>query len=69
MVIFSNIIWIDSNVDNYENSGYLKELKAYSFFKIKCFKNVNEAINKIKKIEFEETNIILNGKLYIKFIE
>ena len=69
MVVISNIIWIDQNVDNEENNGYLKELKNYNYFKIKCFKNIDEAINEIKKIEFEETYIILSGKLYITFIE
>ena len=69
MVVISNIIWIDQNVDNEENNGYLKELQNYNYFKIKCFKNIDEAINEIKKIEFEETYIILSGKLYITFIE
>ena len=69
MVVISNIIWIDSNVDNEENRGYLKDLQSYNYFKIKCFKNIDEAINIIKKIEFEETYIILSGRLYIKFIE
>ena len=49
MVVISNIIWIDHNIDNEENSRYLKELKIYNYFKIKCFKNIDEAINKIKK--------------------
>lgn len=69
MVVISNIIWIDPNVDNEENRGYLKDLQSYNYFKIKCFKNIDEAINIIKKIEFEETYIILSGRLYIKFIE
>ena len=63
MVVISNIIWI-----NEENSEYLEQLKVYKYFKIKSFKNVDEAINKIKELEFEETNIIISGKLYIKFI-
>ena len=69
MVVISNIIWIDPNVDNKEKRGYLKDLQSYNYFKIKCFKNIDEAINIIKKIEFEETYIILSGRLYIKFIE
>ena len=69
MVVISNIIWIDPNVDNEENRGYLKDLQSYNYFKIKCFKNIDEAINIIKKIEFEETYMILSGILYIKFIE
>ena len=69
MVNISHIIWIDANVNNEENTGYLKELETYSFFKIKCFTNVNEAINKIKKIEFEESYIIVSGRLYSEFIK
>ena len=69
MVVISNVFWIDSNVDNKENSGYLKELKNYKYLKINCFKDVKEAVNKIKTIEFEETTIIVSGRLYIKFIE
>ena len=69
MVEISNIIWIDSNVDNEENKGYLKELENFIFFKIKCFKDVNNAINLIKEIKFKETIIIISGKLYIEFIE
>ena len=63
------IIWIDPNVDNKENSGYLKQLKSYSYFKPKPVKKMDEAMNIIKSIEFEEVYIILSGKLYIKFIE
>ena len=69
MVVISNIIWIDPNADNEENRGYLKDLQSYNYFKIKCFQNVYEAIDIIKRIEFEETYIILSGRLYIKFIE
>ena len=69
MVVISNVIWIDFIVDNEENSRYLEELKTYFFFKVKYFKNVDEAINKIKKIKFEETNIIVSGRLYFEFIE
>ena len=35
---------------------------------IKCFKKIEEALIQIKKIEFEQIFIILNGKLYIDFI-
>ena len=27
MVIISNVIWIDENIDNEENKGYRKELE------------------------------------------
>ena len=64
-----NIIWFDQNYDNEENSGYIDELKQYHNFKIKCFKEIKEGMKYIKTIQFEETNIIISGKLYIKFIK
>ena len=49
MVVISNIIWIDPNVDNEENRGFLKDLQSYNYFNIEYFKNIDEAINIIKK--------------------
>ena len=63
----SNIIWIDKNIDNAENSNYLNEFISLGY-KVKTFKNIPEAINEIKKLHFEETFIIVSGSLYIKFI-
>ena len=65
----SNIIWIDTNVDNEENILYLKELELIGNFKINCFKSVEKAIEIIKTINFEQTFIIICGKLYKDFIE
>ena len=64
-----NLIWVDSNIDNEENSAYLEILKNYVFLKVKYFKEVDEAINKIKEFEFIEIIIIISGRIYIKFIE
>ena len=65
----SNIIWISSNENNEIINNYLKELEDSKFYKINLFYSIEESINKIKKIKFEETIIIINGNLYIKFIE
>ena len=65
----SNIIWIDPNIDNTENAGYRKEMNSIGFRKVKCFKNIKEAIDYLKQIQFEETKIIISGKLYIKFLD
>ena len=64
-----NVIWIDENYDNEENTVYLNELREYHNFKIKCFKEIDEGMKYIKSIEFEETNIIITGKLYTNFIQ
>ena len=63
-----NVIWFDENYDNEENTGYINELKGYHNLKIKCFKDIEEGMKYIKTIEFVETNIIISGRLYGKFI-
>ena len=69
MEIITNVIWIDPNVENEENSKYQKELKKIANIRLKCYKTVDEAINHLKTIKFQETKIIISGKLYIDFIE
>ena len=66
---FANVIWIDPVVDNNENIQYLKDLQKYKYLNVKGLKDVKSAIAEIKKIQYEETNIILSGKLYTEFIE
>ena len=68
MNININIIWFDENYDNKENIKYLNELKEYHNLTITCFKEIEEGIKFIKKIKFVETNIIISGRLYRKFI-
>ena len=63
----SIIIWIDKNIDNYENLSYLNRLLSVGL-KVKSFKDISEAINEIKKLNFEEPFIIVSGRLYIQFI-
>ena len=64
-----NIIWIDSNVDNEENTSYLKSLEGIKNIKISCYKNINDALQFIKTLKFSETNIIISGRLYSEFIK
>ena len=63
-----NVIWIDENVDNEENTGYLKDLNALGY-NVQCFKNVDEGFDLVKSIRFESTKIIISGRLYIKFVK
>ena len=62
------VIWVDQEVYNEENTGYLKELEEMKSFKIRCFKSVSEAMHYIKNIDFEETKIIVSGRLYKELI-
>jgi len=63
-----NVLWIDENVDNDENTGYLKELNSLGY-RVECFKNAEDGVDHLKYIEFESTKVIISGRLYIKFIK
>ena len=66
----SQLIWIDPNIDNNENTGYSKELRSMKSLKvIKLFKKIDESIDYMKKIEFDETKIIVSGRLYTELVE
>ena len=52
-----------------KHSETFKKLKDMGCTNIEHIKNTNEALKKIKKIEFEEFKIIIDGKLYSKFAE
>ena len=68
MEIVTNVIWIDPNIKNEENSGYKTELEKIGNIRLKCFEKVEEAINQLKKLQFEETKIIISGKVFIDFV-
>ena len=59
------IIWIDTNIENQENQGYIRDL---GFNNVKTFKDINSGIIFIKTLRFKETSIILSGRLFIDFI-
>ena len=63
-----NTIWIDPNIDKGENLIYAKELKSMNFKELKLLKIIPEAIDYLKAIKFEETKIIVSGKLYAELV-
>ena len=69
MVISLNIIWIDENIDNEENIQYRKELESIGLLINKLFKGIDEAINHMKSIKFQETIVIISDRLYSEFVE
>ena len=69
MVVLSYIIWVDTYIEKEKINKYLKEFESLGYYKNKFFRNIEEAIEQIKNIEFEETIIIINEKIYINFIE
>ena len=64
----SIIIWIDREVYNEENQDYVKEIEKLEYKKLRLFDNVNEAMDYMKSIQFEETKIIVSGALFSEFI-
>ena len=63
------VIWIDRDIYNDENTGYTEELEALGTINLKLFKVVDEAINYIKKVTFDEVKIIVSGRLYNEFVQ
>ena len=64
-----NLIWIDPNLDTPENQEYAKQLIAINSLKFKSFKTVDEAITYMMDIKFEETQILVTGRLYVELVE
>ena len=66
----STVIWIDQNVYNSINNIYAKELRAIKSIEfLELFKNTKEALTYLKKIRFDETIIIVSGRLYSELVE
>ena len=64
-----NVIWIDSDLDNEENRIFIKELSSNGSYNVRFFQNVNKAIEHMRYIYFEETKLIVSGKLYPEFVQ
>ena len=69
MTIMSYAIWIDENIDSEENIEYSKELDSLGLINFRTFKEIKDAIIYMKLIQFQETKVIVNGRLYSEFIE
>ena len=67
MGFYTNVIWIDENINSLEYESYIDILKSTGYFKLICLKEIS--FTEIKQIKFEETIIIISGKLYINFIQ
>ena len=64
----SYTIWIDENIDNEENNQYIKELELIGLLNYRLFKEIDKALNHMKYIEFQETKVIISGRLYSEFV-
>ena len=66
----SIVIWLDQNVDNDINTIYAKDLRAMNSIELlRTYKNIDEAMTDLKEIRFDETIIIVSGRLYSELVE
>ena len=63
-----NVIWIDREINNQVNQRYVKDLVELGYKRLRLFDRVSDAIDYMKSILFEETKIIVSGKLFCEFI-
>ena len=63
-----NIIWIDPKIQKEpEYDSFLNQLTAVGKYKIDTFYNIDDGLNKIFQIEFQESIIIIGGELINEF--
>ena len=58
-----NILWLDKNVNNWENSFYQSLIMEKNTFKLSTFTEIKDCISKLKQIKFEKTYILLSGSI------
>ena len=68
------IIWIDENINNTENTSYMDQLSTLYNLPIEelnshKFTEVKSSIDYLKKLFFIEVIIIVSGRLYFDFVE
>ncbi len=69
------IIWIDKNVNNNENTDYINSITYQSLnikvdiYNIKKFIDIDSSIKHLKTLKFIETIIIVSGSLYKDFVK
>ena len=64
----TNVIWIESEIDKDEIVQYTKDLEKNKSLNLKLFGDIDESINYLKKLQFQETKIIVSGSLYTEFV-
>ena len=66
--MLSNVILIDSNLDNQKYTKFIKELNSISPLRVIKCKNVNKAITLLSYFEFQEIKVIISDQLYDEFM-
>ena len=62
-----NLIWLDPYVDSDENLLYQKQIANINKFELFCFTKTSECMEKLKKIKFKKTYILISGSVLKEF--
>ena len=46
----SHVVWINADINKEENTKYVKELQSINSLQLELFKDVEDAINHLKKL-------------------
>ena len=63
-----NLVWVDQQINSKQNTKYKEIIESMGNYKIKYFLDINEAMVHLKSIKYEETFIIVSGRLYTDLI-
>jgi hypothetical protein len=58
------LVWIDQNINNKENTQYQKIFNKLEFLKHSYFDILSKGMDYLKTIKFRQTIIITSGSLY-----
>ena len=66
----TEILWIDQNIDDEKNTKYIEELKKeLNLENFETYKDVSNAIEKMKNLSFVPIVIICSGEIYPELIK
>lgn len=61
------LIWIDPDIQGSEYDSYVNQIKGTGKYEVSTFLSIEKAFPKIFEIKFDDTIIIISGKIYKDF--
>ena len=62
-----NIIWLDKNVNNEENTKYQNYIRSLNKYELSIFTEIPDCLQKLKELDFEKTYIMISGSISKEF--
>ena len=63
------LIWIDPDIQGSEYDSYVNQIKGTGKYEVSTYLTIEKAFPKIKEIKFNDTTIIISGKIYKEFFK